>query len=166
MNDTAIGGRAQDSAAQAIVVDEVLPHAPEVIWKALTTNELLARWMMPAKGFEPVKGNRFTYQTTPAGEWDGVIRCEVLEVIANERFAYAWQGGHEGNVGYGSQLDSVVTWILSPVENGTRVRLIHSGFVLPRNETAFRNMSKGWPVKVQQLGAAAADVTLAQRKLA
>jgi hypothetical protein len=54
-----------------IVVDEVFPHTPETIWKALTTGELIARWLMPATGFEPVEGNRFTYKTTPAGAWDG-----------------------------------------------------------------------------------------------
>ena len=58
-----------------IVVDEVLPHAPETIWKALTTGELIARWLMAPTGFEPVKDKRFTYQTTPAGAWDGTIHC-------------------------------------------------------------------------------------------
>ena len=45
----------------------------------------------------------------------------------SKRLVYAWKGGHEGNVGYGSQLDTVVTWTLSRVENGTRLRLVHSG---------------------------------------
>jgi uncharacterized protein YndB with AHSA1/START domain len=110
-----------------IVVDEVFPHTPDVVWKTLTTPELMGRWlaMMPT-GFEPTEGKRFTYQTTPAGEWDGVIHCQMLEVIPNERLVYAWKGGHEGNVGYGSRLDTVVTWTLSTVENGTRLRLVHS----------------------------------------
>jgi uncharacterized protein YndB with AHSA1/START domain len=99
-----------------------------------------------------VTGNRFTYQTKPAGAWDGVIQCEVLEVIPNERFAYAWRGGHEGNVGYGSKLETVVTFILSRVADGTRLRLEHSGFVLPKNETAFKNMSGGWKTVVGRIG--------------
>ena len=48
-----------------IVVDEVFPHRPETIWKALTTGELIGCWLMKPVGFEPVKGNRFTYQTKP-----------------------------------------------------------------------------------------------------
>ncbi|HEY2446476.1 MAG TPA: SRPBCC domain-containing protein [Rhizomicrobium sp.] len=128
-----------------IEVDEVFPHAPETIWKTLTTGQLMERWLgMKTAGFEPVKGARFTYQTTPAGAWDGVIHCEVLEVVSNERLVYAWKGGHEGNVGYGAPLDTIVTFTLSRVAEGTRVRLIHSGFVLPKNETAFKNMSNGW----------------------
>jgi uncharacterized protein YndB with AHSA1/START domain len=142
---------------QEIVVDEVFPHAPEKIWKALTTGELIARWLMAPTGFEPVAGNLFTFQTTPAGEWDGVIHCRVLEVITNQRLAYAWKGGHESNVGYGSPLDTVVTWTLSRVENGTRVRLIHSGFVLPKNDTPFKNLREGWNKVVRQLNTVAAE---------
>jgi|HubBroStandDraft_6_1064221.scaffolds.fasta_scaffold254337_2 uncharacterized protein YndB with AHSA1/START domain len=147
-----------NTATQDIVVEEVLPHAPETVWKALTTGELIARWlMMPTNGFEPVKGKHFTFQTRPAGAWDGVIRCQVLEVMPNERLAYAWKGGHEGNVGYGSRLDTVVTWTLSKVENGTRLRLVHSGFVLPKNDTAFKNMSEGWKKVVRNLDTIAAE---------
>lgn len=136
---------------QEIVVDEVFPHSPETIWTVLTTGELIGRWMMQPTGFEPVEGSRFTFQTKAAGAWDGVIHCEVLEVMPNERFAYAWKGGHEGNVGYGSQLDTVVTWVLSRVEGGTRLRLVHSGFVLPRNDTAFQNMGEGWKKVVKNI---------------
>ena len=140
-----------------IVVDEIFPHAPETIWKALTTGELVGRWLMEPTGFEPVVGNRFSYRTTPAGEWDGLIRCEVLEVIPNERFAYAWTGGHEGNSGYGSRLDTVVTFTLSRAAEGTRLRVVHSGFVLPKNETAFRNMSEGWSNVVRKLDSVAGE---------
>jgi uncharacterized protein YndB with AHSA1/START domain len=144
--------------AQDIVVEEVFAHAPETIWKALTAGELIARWLkMPNAGFEAVKGKRFTFQTNPAGEWDGLIHCEVLEAIANERLAYSWKGGHEGNIGYGSRLDTIVTWTISRVENGTRLRLVHSGFVLPDNETAFRNMGAGWKKVVPSIGAIASE---------
>lgn len=147
MNDVALNADTHD-----IVVDEVFPHAPETIWKTLTTGALIGRWMMAAKGFEPVKGNRFTYQTTPAGEWDGTIHCEVLEAIPNERFAYAWKGGHESNTGYGSRLDTIVTFVLKPVENGTRLTLTHSGFITPKNDTAFRSMSEGWRKIIPRIG--------------
>ena len=152
MNDAALKSDTRD-----IVVDEVFPHAPETIWKALTSGELIARWMMAPTGFEPVKGKRFTFQTTPGGAWDGVIHCEVLEAIPNQRLVYAWKGGHEGNVGYGSRLETVVTWTLARADNGTRVRLVHSGFVLPKNDTAFKSMSEGWTKVVRNLDAIAAE---------
>ena len=153
MNDNA-----SKSGTQDIVVDEVFPHAPETIWKTLTTGDLIGRWiqMMPT-GFAPVEGNRFTFQTRPAGAWDGVIHCQVLEVMPNERLAYAWQGGDEGNIGYGSRMDTIVTWSLARVEGGTRLRLVHSGFVLPRNESTFKNMSQAWPKVLNSIGGIAGE---------
>lgn len=145
MNDTA-------SDTRDIVVEEVFPHAAETIWETLTTGELIGRWLMPPAGFEPVEGTRFTFQTKPAGAWDGVIRCEVLEVIPNERFVYSWRGGHEGNAGYGALLDTVVTWKLSRAANGTRLTLLHAGFVVPRNESALETMGKGWSKVVPSIG--------------
>lgn len=136
-----------------IVIDEVFPHDAATIWKSLTTAELMARWMMPPAGFEATEGKAFTFQTTAAGAWDGTIHCQVLEVVPNTRLSYAWKGGDEGNTGYGAPLDTVVTWFLTPVEAGTRVRLVHSGFVTPRNDTAYKNMSDGWTKVVQRLDA-------------
>ena len=121
MSDAALQTRAEE-----IVVNEVFPHAPETIWRTLTSGKLMGRWLGWSRG--PVVGNRFTYRDpTPAGEWDGTIRCEVLDAIPNERFVYSWKGGHEGNVGYGAPLDTVVTFTLKKVEGGTRLRLVRSG---------------------------------------
>ncbi len=151
-----------DSATLAdtheIIVDEVFPHAPELVWKTLTTPGLIRRWlMMTPTGFEPVKGTRFTYQTTAAGAWDGVIHCLVLDAVPNERLIYEWRGGHDANVGYGARLNTVVDLALTRVEGGTRIRLVHSGFVLPRNETAFKGMSEGWKTVVQRIDAVAGE---------
>ena len=144
---------------QDIVVEEVFPHTPETIWKTLTTGELMGRWlMMKPTGFEPVKGARFTYQTTPAGAWNGVIHCEVLEVMCNERLSYSWQGGHDGNAHYGSRLDTVVTLTLARVDGGTRLRLVHSGFETPKNDSAFKNMSDGWKTVVDRIGAISSEI--------
>ena len=77
----------------------------------------------------------------------------MLEAVPNERFVYSWRGGHDGNVGYGSRLDTVVTFTLEKADGGTRLRLVHSGFVLPRNDSAYRNMSGGWSQVVPRIGA-------------
>jgi len=146
------------TAAREIVVDEVFPHTPEKIWSTLVRPDLMARWLrMTPVGFEPVVGNRFTYQTSAAGSWDGTIRCEVTEVVPNRRLAYSWRGGDAANTGYGSLLDTVVTLTLEPEEAGTRLRVVHSGFVLPRNETAYRNMSGGWAGVVARIGEISAE---------
>ncbi|QFY63877.1 SRPBCC domain-containing protein (plasmid) [Rhizobium grahamii] len=151
MTDTASQDR------QAIVVDEVFSHSREVVWKTLTNGDLIGRWLMAPNGFKPVVGSQFTFQTRPAGEWDGTIHCEVLEVVENERLSYAWRGGHAGNEGYGSKLETVVTFILSSLETGTRLRLIHSGFQRPTNDTAYQNMSEGWKKVVKKLDTVIAE---------
>lgn len=140
-----------------IIVDDVFPHSPDVLWKTLTTPKLMARWLMDPSGFVPVVGNRFSYQTTPAGAWDGRIECEVLEVTPHRRLAYSWKGGHEANLGYGSRLDTVVTFVLEPSEAGTRVRITHSGFTLPRNASAFENLGEGWPKVLEGIGRIAGE---------
>ena len=144
---------AMKTATQDIVVEEVFPHVPETIWKTLTTGELIGRWLMEPTGFAPVKGTRFTFQTTPAGAWDGVIHCEVLDVSRNERLSFSWQGGDETNAQYGSRLDTIVTLTLTKVDRGTRLRLVHSGFVTPKNDSAFKTMSEGWKKVVGRIGA-------------
>jgi len=154
MNDAA---RQPDT--QQIVVDEVFPHAPEVLWKTLTNGELMARWLMAPTGFAALAGTRFTFQTTPGGAWDGVIHCQVLEAIPNQRLVYAWRGGHPENTGYGAPLDTVVTWSLTQVENGTRLRLVHSGFVTPQNDSAHQSMGEGWKKVVAKVGAIASETS-------
>ena len=141
------------SETQDIVLDEVFPHATATVWKALTSAQLIGRWLMQPTGFEATEGKDFTFQIRPAGAWDGVIRCKVLEVVPNRRLSYAWKSGDAGNTGYGALLDTVVTWTLSAVEAGTRVQLVHSGFVTPRNDLAYRNMSEGWAKIMLQLEA-------------
>lgn len=155
--DGAAKSGTQDSGTKSIVVDEVFHHAPETIWKALTSGTLIARWLMPVAGFKAEIGNRFTFQTKAAGAWDGVIHCEVLEVRPFERFVYAWRSGHPANADYGAPLDSTVTWTLTKVGVGTRLRLEHAGFVLPRNKSAFDTMGNGWKTVVPKLGAIAGD---------
>lgn len=145
-------GRTRD-----IIVEGVLPHAPEVVWKALTTAELIGRWLMP-NDFEPVVGRRFTFQSQPMGDWDGVVQCEVLEAVAPSRLVYSWKGGSDSNPAYGSTLDSIVVWTLTPEDGGTRVRLAHAGFRSPGNDFAYQAMSPGWGRVLKAIDRVAAEL--------
>lgn len=128
-------------AVRDIVVEQVLPHSPAVIWKALTSAELIARWLMP-NDFEAVVGKRFSFTTRPIGDWDGVVQCEVLEVEPERRLVYSWKGGADS--GAARRLDSVVTWMLEPAAGGVRVRMVHAGFRSPGNDFAYDAMRPGW----------------------
>lgn len=134
-----------DPDVEAITFEEDFPARPETVWRALTTGALIARWLgMEPRGFVAVPGTRFTYRTRPAGAWDGTIRCEVLEAVPNRRLVYSWTGGDAANTGYGAPLDTRVSFTLTRLPEGTRLRLVHSGFRLPRNASAFETMGRGW----------------------
>lgn len=126
-----------------IVVEGTLPHPPEVVWRALTTAELMTRWLMP-NDFQLVVGRPFTFRTKPMGDWDGVVHCEVLEIVPSRKLVYSWKGGSDSNPDYGARLDTIVTWTLTPVAEGTHLRLVHAGFRSPGNDFAFTIMSQGW----------------------
>jgi uncharacterized protein YndB with AHSA1/START domain len=126
-----------------ITVEAVLPHSPAVVWKTLTTADLIGQWLMP-NDFAAAVGKKFTFRTKPMGDWDGVVHCEVLEIIEHRRLVYSWKGGSDDNAKYGSRLDTTVTWTLFPVEAGTLLKMVHAGFRLPAYQAAFDGMSPGW----------------------
>ena len=127
----------------AIIVEKVLPYSAERIWRTLTTQDLIARWLMP-NDFVPQVGHRFSFRTRPMGDWDGVVHCEVLACDPPRLLRYSWKGGSDTDLSKVSRLDTDVTWTLTPVDGGTHVRMVHDGFVLPDNSNAFEAMSPGW----------------------
>lgn len=131
------------SETQSIIVEKILPHAPEKIWRTLTQSALIAKWLMP-NDFEARVGHRFTFTTKPMGDWDGIVRCEVLDCDPPHLLRYSWKGGSDTNPKYGSKLDTIVTWTLTRADSGTHVRIEHSGFRLPANQSAWDGMSPGW----------------------
>lgn len=96
-----------------------LPFPVERVWKALTDADELAKWSTTTD-FKPVVGHRYHNYDTPNEHWDGIMRGEVLEVDAPRRLVATWESGGEG--------PHRVEWTLTPTENGTRLRLRHSGF--------------------------------------
>jgi uncharacterized protein YndB with AHSA1/START domain len=127
---------------RAIVIEELLPHSPEAVWRAITTPELIARWLMQ-NDFAPRVGHRFKFQARPMGDWNGVVDCEVLECDPPRRLVYSWVGGAEGNRA-APALDSTLTLTLAPVDGDTRLRLVHDGFRSPQNDAGYDAMREGW----------------------
>jgi uncharacterized protein YndB with AHSA1/START domain len=130
-----------ETASRNIVVERTMPHPPEKVWRALTTPAIIEKWLM-RNDFAPKLGHRFNFHATPIPNmWNGTTDCEVLELDAPRRLAYAWNAsGEEAEGG----LKSVVTWTLTPVEGGTHVRMEHSGF-RPQDEGGRQAMGGGWP---------------------
>jgi uncharacterized protein YndB with AHSA1/START domain len=131
---------------ESILVEDKLPDSPEQVWRALTDPRLLEAWLMP-NNIRAEVGARFQFHTAPAPGWSGIVECEVLEVVPQRLLVYSWRGGSKAAEGYGHELDTVVTWKLTPLENGgTRLELEHSGF--DPSSFAFQAMGQGWKRKV------------------
>src|SRR6266849_8643890 len=119
---------------QSISMQYDLPHPPAKVWRALTEPELLASWLM-ANDMRPVVGLTFTFKAQPTPWWDGLVKCEVLELDPHKRLRYSWRS---------SGVDTIVTWTLTPTPSGgTRLALEQSGF-LPDNPAAFEGAKQGW----------------------
>jgi uncharacterized protein YndB with AHSA1/START domain len=127
------------SETRSIVAERVMRHPPEKVWKALTTGELIAQWLMESD-FAAEVGRRFTFRATPMPGWKGYTNCELLEIEAPRRLVYSWGDGTESDSG----LRTVVTWTLTPEGEGTRVRMEQTGF-RAEDEAGYRGMSGGWP---------------------
>jgi len=124
------------------------PHPPEAIWEYLTNAELISQWLMKSD-FRPIVGHEFQLRASPMPEmnFDGVFHCKVLEVDPLKKLVYSWQFGP----GTGKVTNSVVTWTLTPKDNGTELLLVHNGFKGAAFMKMFNSMSEGWLKHITQI---------------
>jgi uncharacterized protein YndB with AHSA1/START domain len=131
---------------RTVVVEREMPHPPEKLWRALTQPHLIEEWLMK-NDFAPTVGHRFKLR----GEW-GVLDCEVLVVEPNKELAYTWNHVHDDPA---FNLQSTVTFTLTPTAAGTRLRMEQSGF-RPDQRQAFGGANAGWQqmfAKLEQVAA-------------
>ncbi len=117
-----------------IVHDIFYPHPVERVWRALTEPAELAAWLMP-NNFQAEPGHRFLLE---APLHIGEFECEVLEVDPPRQLSYTWRGGPLEH--------TVVSWLLTPQDGGTRLQLRHNGFQedSPAEVTMRRDFDSGW----------------------
>jgi len=118
---------------RSVVVERELPYPPEKIWRALTQPHLIEEWLMK-NDFMPVVGHRFNLRRAPRPDLNIVVDCEILVVEPNKTLSYTWAA---------FDLDSVVTWTLTPTSAGTRLRMEQSGF-RPEQKQAYGGANGGW----------------------
>jgi uncharacterized protein YndB with AHSA1/START domain len=113
-----------------------LAHSPSKVWRAITDPALLKEWLLPATGLELTLGNEFTFNTEPHPGWDGTVRCRMLEIEEKRTLRYSWSVGD-------MELDTVVTFSLTPIDTGTRLSLVQSGFK-PHQKQNWGGARYGW----------------------
>jgi len=118
----------------SITFEVVYPHPPSKVWAALTNTDALAAWLMP-NNFEPRVGHRFEFRSDPQPGWDGVVRCEVLELDEPRRLSFTWGGG---------PLSTVLTFELHPDKAGTRLLMRQDGFRGFKAHIVKLLLKRGW----------------------
>ena len=116
MNPTDTTDRSQ---SESISFEFDLHHSPEKVWRALTDPVLLTEWLLPVIELKLEPGAGFTFKTQPQPGWDGIVNCRFLEIEAHRKLSYTWVVG---------DIDTVVTFTLTPTASGTRLSLVQSGF--------------------------------------
>ena len=122
------------SQTDSISFEFDLHHAPEKVWRALTDPALLAEWLLPVIDLELEPGAAFTFKAQPQPGWDGIVNCRMLEIEAQQTLSYTWRVG---------DIDTVVTFTLTPTASGTRLSLVQSGFRADQKKN-FGGARYGW----------------------
>jgi uncharacterized protein YndB with AHSA1/START domain len=111
-----------------------LPHSPQKVWRALTDPVLLTEWLLPVVDLtlEPEAAFRFTAPPQPG--WDGTVNCRFVEIDTHRTLSWRWVVG---------DIDTVVTFTLTPTASGTRLSLVQSGFT-PEQQHNLGGARYGW----------------------
>jgi uncharacterized protein YndB with AHSA1/START domain len=122
------------SQTECISFEFDLHHSPEKVWRALTDPVLLTEWLLPVVELKLEPGAAFTFKTQPYPGWDGIVNCRILEIEAHRKLSCTWVVG---------DMDTVVTFTLTPTASGTRLSLVQSGFK-PDQKQNFGGARYGW----------------------
>jgi uncharacterized protein YndB with AHSA1/START domain len=138
---------ASPEAATAVEVEVRIDASPETVFDFFTDPDKMVQWMGRSHELDPRPG--------------GVFRCDIngrdiargsyVEVDSPRRVVFTW--GWESEESLTKPGSSTVEVTLEPVEEQTRVRLVHRD--LPSDESRARHRH-GWEHYTERLAVAAA----------
>ncbi|TXK40908.1 SRPBCC domain-containing protein [Nonomuraea sp. C10] len=126
----------------------VLRHPVERVWAALTTAEGLSRWFGSVAEIDLRPGGRAFFR------WDDLGDESVATIVVVDpprRFAFRWaiEGLPEDDTPR-----TLVDFTLEPIPDGTRLRLVESGFAQAAVDvarSAHQANSQGWDAELADL---------------
>jgi uncharacterized protein YndB with AHSA1/START domain len=96
----------ETKADDQIVMECDLEDRPSKVWRALTEFELAASWLVPEN-----------------------VDCRIIAAEPQRFLRCAWRSNERDELG--NALDTVVTFELSPTDDGgTHLRILHEGFAI------------------------------------
>lgn len=129
---------------EEIVIERIYEYSVEHVWEALTDPDALAEWLMPGD-FKAVVGHRVRFHCEPRPEFDGIVDVEVLAVEKPRRLSYTWKTTNMDQ-------PTIVTFLLTPTnDNGTHLRLEHTGFEGDSGRRMHSMFKDGWGHKLETL---------------
>jgi uncharacterized protein YndB with AHSA1/START domain len=127
--------------------DLVLPQPLERVWAALTDPKELGSWFPDRVELDVRPGGEGTFTfDTDDGDHVAAVTVEAIEPMT--RFAFWWG---EAN---GSEQRTLVDFTLEPVEGGTRLHLVESGFAtMADGDDKREGNERGWSIQLGKLPA-------------
>jgi len=126
-----------------IIKEQLFKHSIEKVWNAISNQEEISTWFLKAD-FKPELGYAYSFKSEGESctEINGVVKeADPYTLI------YTW-------VVQDTNVETVVTWKLEEVEQGTKLYLEHSGISDYAGDTAikmFDNFNGGWDNCVAEL---------------
>jgi len=118
----------------------------ERVFRALLDPEILNRWIAQAAVVEPQAGGTYSYgwrYDCKGRQVEGGPR-RILELVENEKLVTDWPDWR----GDDTVPVQTITWLLEPDGDGTKVTLVHSGFVRAADASDY---PFGWGGFLEQL---------------
>lgn len=134
--------RTQAEQTETITFELDFKHSPKKVWRALTDPDLLSKWLLPVVDLKLHNGARFTFQAPPKPGWDGQVSCQVVEIDEGKKLSYSWRVGED--------LDTVVTFSVTPTDVGTHLSIVQTGFK-PHQKQNFGGARYGWRLMTDRL---------------
>jgi len=113
----------------------------ETAFSYFTKNELLEDWLTSVAQVVPKQGGMYELFWNPADrDNDSTIGCKVTAVVPKCLIAFEWKSPKQFK-GFTNSADPLthVVVTFTPLKNGTRVDLIHSGWRSPEEWQAAAN---------------------------
>jgi uncharacterized protein YndB with AHSA1/START domain len=130
----------RETTGRAIEKQLFIRATPERVWQALTEKAELEQWFLTEANVDVQPGGalRFAWQ-------HDTTQGQFLEVDPPRRLVFSW--GERDGLGA-----TMVTIDLIPERDGTRLRLVHSGFGTgPAWDETFTGTDGGWSIELENL---------------